>query len=115
MQSPILPEEFFRGSLNDFWQQLPRLDADFEARRQQLEAQGQRLRYVATMEDGRARVELRAVAANHPFYNLQGSNNIVMLTTQRYHEHPMLIQGYGAGADVTAAGVFANVMSIANI
>lgn len=115
VQSPILPEEFFRGSLNDFWQQLPRLDADFEARRQQLEAQGQRLRYVATMEDGRARVELRAVAANHPFYNLQGSNNIVMLTTQRYHEHPMLIQGYGAGADVTAAGVFANMMSIANI
>lgn len=51
----------------------------------------------------------------HPFYDLEGSNNIVMLTTERYKEFPMLIQGYGAGASVTAAGVFANIMSIANI
>ncbi|MBR7053698.1 MAG: hypothetical protein IKI26_02905, partial [Prevotella sp.] len=58
---------------------------------------------------------LQAVPAGHPFYNLQGSNNIVMLTTERYHDFPMLIQGYGAGASVTAAGVFANIMSIANI
>lgn len=51
----------------------------------------------------------------HPFYNLEGSNNIVLLTTERYKEYPMMIQGYGAGASVTAAGVFANIMSIANI
>jgi aspartokinase/homoserine dehydrogenase 1 len=67
------------------------------------------------MEGGKANVALREVEKGHPFYNLQGSNNIVMLTIERYKEFPMLIQGYGAGASVTAAGVFANVMSIANI
>ena len=67
------------------------------------------------MEGGKTRVALQEVPLGHPFYNLQGSNNIVMLTTERYREFPMLIQGYGAGASVTAAGVFANVMSIANI
>ena len=67
------------------------------------------------MENGAAKVSLKEVTKGHPFYNLQGSNNIVMLTTERYKEFPMLIQGYGAGAGVTAAGVFANIMSIANI
>ncbi|MBQ1702671.1 MAG: hypothetical protein II023_12485, partial [Prevotella sp.] len=59
--------------------------------------------------------ELCEIENGHPFYNLKGSNNIVLLTTERYKEFPMLIQGYGAGASVTAAGVFANIMSIANI
>ncbi|MBR1469853.1 MAG: bifunctional aspartate kinase/homoserine dehydrogenase I [Prevotella sp.] len=113
--SPILPDNLFFGSLDNFWERLPQLDADFEQRRRALEAQGQSLRFVATMEEGRARVELRTIGHSHPFHNLQGSNNIVMLTTERYHDHPMLIQGYGAGADVTAAGVFANIISIANI
>ena len=67
------------------------------------------------MDHGKTSVELKAVDQHHPFYDLEGSNNIVMLTTERYKEYPMLIQGYGAGADVTAAGVFANIMSIANI
>ena len=67
------------------------------------------------MESGKTSVSLEAVEKGHPFYNLEGSNNIVMLTTERYKEYPMLIQGYGAGASVTAAGVFANIMSIANI
>ena len=58
---------------------------------------------------------MKAVGKDHPFYSLEGSNNIVLLTTERYKEYPMLIQGYGAGASVTAAGVFANIMSIANI
>ena len=58
---------------------------------------------------------LKEIGQGHPFYNLAGSNNIVLLTTERYHKYPMLIQGYGAGASVTAAGVFANIMSIANI
>ena len=60
-------------------------------------------------------VALKEVPSDHPFYPLEGSNNIVLLTTERYKEYPMLIQGYGAGAAVTAAGVFANIMSIANI
>ncbi len=67
------------------------------------------------MEDGRYSVSLCAVPQQHSFYVLDGSNNIILLTTERYNRHPMLIQGYGAGADVTAAGVFADIMSIANI
>lgn len=111
----FVPDEYFEGSLEDFWERLPRLDADFEKRRKQLEAEGKRWRFVATMEGGKTNVALKAVDRNHPFYNLEGSNNIVLLTTDRYKAYPMQIQGYGAGAGVTAAGVFANIMSIANI
>ncbi|MDY6248951.1 MAG: bifunctional aspartate kinase/homoserine dehydrogenase I [Prevotella sp.] len=114
-QQHFVPDEFFKGSIDDFWAKLPQLDAEFEARRRKLEAEGKYLRFVAMMEGGKTRVALQEVPLGHPFYNLQGSNNIVMLTTERYREFPMLIQGYGAGASVTAAGVFANVMSIANI
>ena len=111
----FVPDEFFTGSLEEFWQKLPTLDADFEQRRQQLESEGKRWRFVACMDHGKTSVSLQAVGARHPFYGLEGSNNIVLLTTERYREYPMLIQGYGAGAGVTAAGVFANIMSIANI
>lgn len=111
----FVPEEYFKGSLEDFWKNLPALDDDFEARRKELEAEGKRWRFVATMDGGKVNVALKTVDRNHPFYNLEGSNNIVLLTTERYKEYPMQIQGYGAGASVTAAGVFANIMSIANI
>ena len=129
----FVPDSYFEGSIEDFWKRLPELDADFEARRQKLEAENKRWRFVATMEvDERLRVgdgtsgmnnpssfktsvALKEVPYGHPFYGLEGSNNIVLLTTERYKEYPMLIQGYGAGAAVTAAGVFANIMSIANI
>lgn len=111
----FIPDEFFEGSIEEFWKNLPQLDADFEARRKQLNAEGKRWRFVATFDHGKLSVALKEVDSTHPFYNLQGSNNIVALTTERYREYPMLIQGYGAGASVTAAGVFANIMSIANI
>ena len=111
----FIPDEFFDGSIEEFWKNLPQLDADFEARRKQLDAEGKRWRLVATFDHGKLSVALKEVDSTHPFYNLQGSNNIVALTTERYREYPMLIQGYGAGASVTAAGVFANIMSIANI
>ena len=111
----FVPNDYFEGSLDDFWKRLPELDADFEARRKVLEADNKRWRFVATMEDGKTNVALKEVPYGHPFYGLEGSNNIVLLTTERYKEYPMLIQGYGAGAAVTAAGVFANIMSIANI
>jgi len=111
----FVPDKYFEGSIDNFWKHLPELDADFESRRARLESEGKRWRFVATMENGKARVELQEIERQHPFYGLEGSNNIVMLTTERYREYPMLIQGYGAGASVTAAGVFANIMSIANI
>ena len=111
----FVPDEYFNGSLDDFWKNLPQLDAGFEKRRQRLEAEDKHWRFVARMENGKTSVSLQEVAQSHPFYNLEGSNNIVLLTTERYREYPMQIQGYGAGASVTAAGVFANIMSIANI
>ena len=111
----FVPDDFFEGSLDDFWRKVPTLDADFEARRQKLEAEHKHWRFVARLDGGRASVGLMEVAPGHPFYGLEGSNNIILLTTERYREYPMMIQGYGAGADVTAAGVFADIMSIANV
>ena len=110
----FVPADMMEGSIEEFWRRLPELDADFEARRKVLEAEGKRWRFVARMELGAMSVGLEAVDSRHPFYGLEGSNNIVMLTTERYREYPMLIQGYGAGAAVTAAGVFANIISTAN-
>ena len=111
----FIPDTFFQGSVEQFWQNLPSLDADFEQRRRRVEADGKRWRFVAKYENGQASVSLAEIPQGHPFYGLEGSNNIVLLTTERYREYPMLIQGYGAGASVTAAGVFADIMSIANI
>lgn len=116
----FVPHEYFEGSVEDFWKRLPQLDAEFEEKRKAAAAANQHFRFVAKMEvddegNAHASVGLQLVGISHAFYELEGSNNIVTLTTERYKEYPMLIQGYGAGASVTAAGVFANVMSIANI
>lgn len=111
----FVPDDYFNGSVEDFWKRLSLLDAGFEEKRKKIEAEGKRWRFVAEMEAGKAKVSLKAVDRTSPFYNLEGSNNVVLLTTERYKEYPMQIQGYGAGADVTAAGVLANIMSIANI
>lgn len=108
----FVPEDYFQGAVDDFWKRLPELDADFEARRQELEAKGLRWRFVATMEESKTKVSLQTVDAAHPFYQLEGSNNIILITTERYHDYPMMIRGYGAGAGVTAAGVFANIMQV---
>jgi aspartokinase/homoserine dehydrogenase 1 len=111
----FIPDELMSGSLDDFWKRIPELDADFEARRQKLAEQHKRWRFVARLNEGKATVGIEEVANTHPFYGLESSNNIILLTTERYHEYPMMIQGYGAGASVTAAGVFADIMSIANV
>jgi aspartokinase/homoserine dehydrogenase 1 len=111
----FMPDSFFKGSLNEFWEKVPELDAGFESRRKILESEGKHWRFVAKLEDGKASVGLQEVTPGSPFYGLEGSNNVILLTTARYREYPMLIQGYGAGASVTAAGVFADIMSIANV
>ncbi|MDO4214721.1 MAG: bifunctional aspartate kinase/homoserine dehydrogenase I [Bacteroidales bacterium] len=111
----FLSDRFFESTQDEFWQILPEVDAQFEEGRRVLEQEQKRWRFVATLENGKGSVELKEVNSHHPFYDLEGSNNIILLTTERYKEYPMLIQGYGAGAQVTAAGVFADIMSIANI
>ncbi len=111
----FIPDPYFLGSQDDFWKMIPELDADFEEKRKELEKKGLHWRFVATMDKGKCSVGLQTVGSMHPFYDLQGSNNIILITTERYNEFPMIIKGYGAGASVTAAGVFADIISIANI
>ena len=110
----FVPEEYFQGSVDDFWKKLPELDAEFEKACIELEKNGLRWRFVAKMEEDKTSVSLVQVDASHPFYQLEGSNNIILITTERYHDYPMMIRGYGAGASVTAAGVFANIMSVSH-
>ena len=111
----FIPQEFFNSSIDEFWTALPSLDAEFESERCRLSKEEKHWRFVAKFEGGKGSVSLCEVDRHHPFYHLEGSNNIILLTTERYKEFPMLIQGYGAGAGVTAAGVFADIMRIANI
>ena len=111
----FIPQDFFNSSLEEFWEALPSLDAEFENDRRRLSKEEKHWRFVAKFEGGKGSVSLCEVDRHHPFYHLEGSNNIILLTTERYKEYPMLIQGYGAGAGVTAAGVFADIMRIANI
>jgi bifunctional aspartokinase / homoserine dehydrogenase 1 len=111
----FIPQDFFSCSQEEFWQKLPSLDEDFERRRRSLEERHLRWRFVAEMNGGKCRVSLREVDSDSPAWSLDGSNNIILLTTERYAPHPMIIRGYGAGAGVTAAGVFADIMRIANI
>ncbi|WP_372948230.1 bifunctional aspartate kinase/homoserine dehydrogenase I [Mariniphaga sp.] len=111
----FVPDDFFDGSLDDFWKNISQLDVGFEEKRKRLETENKKWRFVAQYENGKALIGLQEVDSRHPFYDLEGSNNLVMYTTERYNEFPMLIKGYGAGASVTAAGVFADLIKVSNI
>ena len=111
----FLPDKCFEGDLNGFYKQVEELDAEFESKRLELVKQEKKWRFFATLDQGKARVGLVEVDQDHPSYNLEGSNNIVLLTTERYKVLPMVIKGYGAGAEVTAAGVFADLMRVVNV
>lgn len=112
----FLPDECFKGDLNDFFEKVRKQhDAEFEKKRQELAKQNKKWRFFATLDQGKARVELLNIGAEHPSFNLEGSNNIILITTDRYNELPMVIKGYGAGAEVTAAGVFADLMRVVNV
>lgn len=111
----FIPEKFFQGSINEFWSTISEFDESFEKKRAELDKHGEKYRFVAKLKEGVASVGLEAVNSDSPLYRLEGSNNIILLTTERYREFPMIIKGYGAGATVTAAGVFADIISIANI
>jgi len=111
----FVPDSYFDGTLEEFWKGISALDVEFEENRKKLEAENKKWRFVARFENGKAEAGLQVVDSTHPFYDLEGSNNLVMYTTERYHEFPMLIKGYGAGASVTAAGVFADLIKVSNI
>lgn len=113
--TPIIPDEIMKAdSVAGFMERVKTLDPQFEQMRAEADATGRKYRFVATMEEGRVSVSLKSVDRQSPFHSLEGSNNIIRLTTERYRDCPMEIKGYGAGAEVTAAGVFADIISIAN-
>lgn len=113
---PFVPQSYIDlPSLEDFMAKVGELNEEFEIRSKKLAKEGKRLRYAARLKDGKAKVGLVEVESTHPFYDLEGSNNIVLIWSENYFEHPMQIKGYGAGADVTAAGVFADVIKVANV
>jgi len=111
----FVPDSYFSGTLEDFWENIPDLDAAFEERRKKLVEENKCWRFVAKYENGKTEIGLKEIPQGHPFYDLQGSNNLVMFTSERYHEFPMIIKGYGAGAAVTAAGVFSDIIRVSNI
>jgi bifunctional aspartokinase / homoserine dehydrogenase 1 len=111
----FLPDDCFDGDIGDFFEKLKQYDEEFEKQRKELAGMNRKWRFFATLEKGKATVELITVGAEHPSFNLEGSNNIILLTTERYNELPMVIKGYGAGAEVTAAGVFADLMRVVNV
>lgn len=111
----FVPESLMQGTTEDFFKNIASIDDEFEKRRAATAQSGRALRFVARLENGEATVGLEEVAPDSPFYSLESSNNVILITTERYKEYPMEIKGYGAGAEVTAAGVFADIISIANI
>ena len=112
--APILPAACFGAeSVDAFFAELERHDADFENRRAMAAAEGKALRYIAVIEDGRANLSIREEGAESPFRSLVDSDNIVVMTTDRYLRLPMAIKGPGAGAQVTAGGVFADILRVA--
>ncbi|GAL83951.1 bifunctional aspartokinase I/homoserine dehydrogenase I [Sporocytophaga myxococcoides] len=111
----ILPEPCRKAkTIEDFFVQLEKNNDVFSARRDEAAKKGNVLRFIATLENGKARVSLEAVGPAHPFYSLSGSDNMIAFTTERYKDRPLVIKGPGAGAEVTAAGVFAEIISISN-
>lgn len=111
----FVPESLMQGTTEDFFKNIASIDDEFEKRRAATAQSGRALRFVARLENGETTVGLEEVASDSPFYSLESSNNVILITTERYKEYPMEIKGYGAGAEVTAAGVFADIISIANI
>ena len=111
----LVPEDC-RGemSVDSFFEKLSKHNDAFEKLRVDAESKNEKLRYMAVLENGKTKIRLGSVDSQHPFYSLSGSDNIILLTTERYHERPMVIRGPGAGAEVTAAGVFADIIRIGN-
>jgi len=111
----LVPEELTQGAVSDFLAALPKYDAEMERLRCEAEARAEVLRYVGRVgRDGKASVALRSYPKTHPFARIQLTDNIVLFRTSRYNENPLVVQGPGAGREVTAAGVFADLLRLAS-
>lgn len=111
----FLPASCFEGSVSDFYAEMARNEAHFKALYDEAAAKGCKLKFVASYQGGKASVGLQHIATNSDFYHLYGKDNIVLFHTQRYPEQPLVVKGAGAGADVTASGVFADIIRVARV
>jgi aspartokinase/homoserine dehydrogenase 1 len=109
-----VPENLRDIDVKTFLERLPEVNEQYELLKNDAESKGNVLRYMAVIEDGHVEIALKQVDAQHPFSNLSGSDNMIVFTTERYKNNPLVIKGPGAGAEVTAAGVFAEIISIGN-
>jgi bifunctional aspartokinase / homoserine dehydrogenase 1 len=110
----FLPESCMNGSVDDFYRQMEKEEAHFKKLLDLAVSEEKKLKFVATYENGKASVGLQHVGASHDFFHLYGKDNIVLFYTDRYPEQPLVIKGAGAGAEVTASGVFADIIRAAN-
>lgn len=110
----LVPENLRDIPLKEFMERITETNGEYENMKKQAESQGKVLRYMAVIENGKVEIALNAVDSTHPFYNLSGSDNMIVFTTERYKKNPLVIKGPGAGAEVTAAGVFAEIIAIGN-
>ncbi|MFD1769616.1 bifunctional aspartate kinase/homoserine dehydrogenase I [Sphingobacterium suaedae] len=110
---PILPQACLQAtSVDDFYAELLKADQYFNALKEKAESENKVIRYIGKLEDGHVAIALEMVDEMHPFYSLSGSDNIISFTTERYKERPLVVKGPGAGAEVTAAGVFADLVNV---
>ncbi|WP_313367606.1 bifunctional aspartate kinase/homoserine dehydrogenase I [Sphingobacterium mizutaii] len=109
----ILPESCLKAnSVDEFYAELLKADEYFNNLKEEAEKQGKVIRYIGTLENGKVAISLQMVDESHPFYALSGSDNIISFTTERYKERPLVVKGPGAGAEVTAGGVFADLVNV---
>ena len=109
----ILPESCLKAdSVDEFYAELLKADDYFNNLKEEAEKQGKVIRYIGTLENGKVAISLQMVDESHPFYALSGSDNIISFTTERYKERPLVVKGPGAGAEVTAGGVFADLVNV---
>jgi aspartokinase/homoserine dehydrogenase 1 len=106
----FLPASCMDGSVEDFYAEMLRQEEHFKQLYNAAEQEGKKLKFVATFYQGKASVGLKHIDPSHDFYHLYGKDNIVLFYTNRYPEQPMVIKGAGAGAEVTASGVFADIL-----
>jgi len=111
----FLPVSCFDGSVEDFYKEMGKQEAHFKALYDEAAAKNCKLKFVAQYENGKASVGLQHIPADSDFYHLYGKDNIVLFYTQRYPEQPLVVKGAGAGADVTASGVFADIIRVARV
>jgi len=109
----FLPASCFEGSVEDFYAEMAKQEAHFKKLYDAAAAENCKLKFVASYENGKASVGLRHIPADSDFYHLYGKDNLVLFFTERYPEQPLVIKGAGAGADVTASGVFADIIRVA--